>query len=86
MADRQEFKFVVDGLELSQSQQEQIGVAIQRAALSALRDVKADLESPVIVGHSSLRLNPGWRGLVLLNGRLGEGFAQKIDEIGFLTP
>ncbi len=29
MADRQEFKFVVDGLELDERQQEQIAVAIQ---------------------------------------------------------
>jgi len=86
MADRQEFTFVVDGLELSERQKEQIGLAIQKAALNALTEVRADLETPVIIGHGSFKLNPEWRGLWLLNGRLGDEYGQKFQDAGFTAP
>jgi hypothetical protein len=77
----QEFRFVVDGLELSADQSERIGAAIQKAGLEALAAAKVNLTSPLVVGHSSLRLNPEWRGLWVLDGELAGELGPRLEEV-----
>lgn len=84
MADRAEFKFVLDGIELSQDQHEHIALAIQRAALEAISGMRGKLVSPVVLGHGSLKLNPEWRGIYVINGPLADELGPRIEEIGFL--
>ncbi len=80
MADRQEFKFVIDGLELSDDQRERIGSAIQRAGLQALTEAKVKLDSPVLVGHTGLKLRKEWLGIWVLNGDLGARLGPQIED------
>ncbi len=84
MADRHEFRFVVDGLALTNAQKERIALAVQSAALEAIAAAGAKLDSPVMVGHANLKLRPEWYGLWVLNGELGAELGAKIQEMGFL--
>lgn len=45
MADRHEFRFVVDGLALTNAQKERIALAVQSAALEAIAAAGAKLDS-----------------------------------------
>lgn len=84
MAARSEFRFVVDGVDLSQDQKVQIASAIQRAGLDALGGAAAaKLVNPVAVGHINPRLRPEWYGLWVIDGPFGEEVGGKINEIGF---
>ena len=83
MADRSEFRFVVDGLALDDRQRERIGMAVQAAGLQALASVGAELDSPVFVGHANLKLNPEWYGLWVVNGELANEVGAKIEGMGF---
>ncbi|HEX5543592.1 MAG TPA: hypothetical protein VFX60_18915 [Micromonospora sp.] len=80
---RSEFRFVIDGVDLSDEQKKIIGTAIQQAGLTALRTVNAKLESPVMVGHLIPELRPEWYGLLIGDGKFGRELAERINDIGF---
>ncbi|MBM0236504.1 hypothetical protein JNW88_03845 [Micromonospora sp. ATA32] len=80
---RSEFRFVVDGVDLTTEQQNLIAGEIQKAGLSALSTAGAKLANPLALGHSNLKLRPEWRGLWVLDGLGAEDLGQKINDIGF---
>ncbi|WP_372727120.1 hypothetical protein [Nocardioides sp.] len=81
MEGRADFRFVVDGVELSNAQRAKIGSAIQRAGLQALTDAKVEMESPVLFGQNHLKLNPEWYGIWVLTGDLADRFGPRIEEV-----
>lgn len=84
MSDRSEFRFVVDGVALSQEQKVQIATAVQQAGLAALNSaVSAKLVNPVTVGHINPWLRPEWYGLWVLDGPDAVELGTKINDIGF---
>lgn len=83
---RSEFRFVIDGVELTEDQKMVIGTAIQQAGLAALRQAEARLINPVTVGHLNKYLRPEWYGLWLGDGPFGEELGQQINDLGFYTP
>ena len=76
---RHEFRVVLDGLELDDGQRELVAVAVQKAALEALASASVATKSPLIVGHGSLRLDPGWRGIWVLDGESAEELGRGIQ-------
>ncbi|MFC0508254.1 hypothetical protein [Micromonospora costi] len=80
---RSEFRFVVDGVELSREQESLIAGEIQKAGLKALATAGAQLTNPLSVGHANLKLRPEWRGLWVLDGPFADDLGQKINDIGF---
>ncbi|WP_320065008.1 hypothetical protein [Micromonospora sp. RTGN7] len=80
---RSEFRFVVDGVDLTADQQSLISREIQKAGLNALSVANAKLSNPLTVGHGNIRLRPEWYGLWVLNGPLADELGQKINDIGF---
>src|SRR6186713_1928786 len=59
---RQEFRFVIDGPELTSEQRDRIGSAVQRAGLESLTHAKVDLESPIVIGTTGIKFRPEWIG------------------------
>ncbi|MGC4894643.1 hypothetical protein [Micromonospora sp. DT31] len=80
---RNEFRFVVDGVDLSIEQQTLIATEIQKAGLAALRTADAKLVSPLTLGHRNLKLRPEWNGLWVIDGPLAEELGQRINDFGF---
>jgi hypothetical protein len=80
---RNEFRFVVDGVDLTPEQQTLISREIQQAGLNALSAADARLSNPLTLGHTNLKLRPEWYGLWVLDGALAEDLGQKINDIGF---
>ncbi|KAB1904453.1 hypothetical protein [Micromonospora sp. AMSO31t] len=80
---RNEFRFVVDGVDLTPDQQTLIAGEIQKAGLAALRTANARLTNPLTVGHGNLKLRPEWYGLWVLDGPFAQDLGQKINDIGF---
>ncbi|SCG61142.1 hypothetical protein [Micromonospora humi] len=80
---RNEFRFVVDGVDLTADQQTLIAGEIQKAGLAALRTANAKLVNPLTLGHGNIRLRPEWYGLWVLDGQLAQDLGQKINDIGF---
>ncbi|WP_434743029.1 hypothetical protein [Micromonospora sp. SH-82] len=80
---RSEFRFVVDGVDLTPEQQTHISNEIQKAGLNALTVAGAKLSAPVTVGHTNPKLRPEWYGLWVIDGPLGAELGQKINDIGF---
>ena len=83
MAARSEFRFVVDGVDLSDAQKIGIAHAIQKAGLAALGDSAARLVNPLTVGHINPRLRPEWLGIWVIDGPFGDEIGNKINDIGF---
>ncbi|MBC8989405.1 MULTISPECIES: hypothetical protein [Micromonospora] len=80
---RNEFRFVVDGVDLSAEQQTLIAAEIQKAGLAALRTADAKLTNPLTVGHGNIKLRPEWYGLWVIDGPFAQDLGQKINDIGF---
>ncbi|WP_433531687.1 hypothetical protein ACQPYA_06240 [Micromonospora sp. CA-263727] len=80
---RHEFRFVVDGVDLTSEQQSQIAAEIQKAGLAALSVAGAKLTTPLALGHANLRLRPEWYGLWVIDGPFAQDLGQKINDIGF---
>lgn len=80
---RNEFRFVVDGVDLTAEQQSLIAKEIQQAGLAALGTANARLSNPLTLGHGNLKLRPEWYGLWVLDGQLAQELGQKINDIGF---
>ncbi|GAB3391490.1 hypothetical protein RMN56_05840 [Micromonospora halotolerans] len=80
---RNEFRFVVDGVDLTPEQQTLIAGEIQKAGLAALGTANARLTNPLTVGHGNLKLRPEWYGLWVLDGPFAQDLGQKINDIGF---
>ncbi|MFI6328496.1 hypothetical protein ACIBBG_09420 [Micromonospora chersina] len=80
---RNEFRFVVDGVDLTPEQQTLIAGEIQKAGLAALGTANAKLTSPLTLGHGNLKLRPEWYGLWVLDGPFAQDLGQKINDIGF---
>ncbi|MFI2712080.1 hypothetical protein ACH495_18350 [Micromonospora sp. NPDC018662] len=80
---RNEFRFVVDGVDLTPDQQTLIAGEIQKAGLAALRTANAKLVNPLTLGHGNIKLRPEWYGLWVLDGVLAQDLGQKINDIGF---
>jgi hypothetical protein len=80
---KHEFRFVVDGVDLSDAQRIQIGEAIQKAGLGALESVQARMVNPVMVGHINPKLRPEWIGIWVIDGPFGDEIGNKINDIGF---
>lgn len=80
---RSEFRFVVDGVDLTTEQESLISREIQKAGLAALATANAKLTNPLTVGHGNIRLRPEWRGLWVLDGVSADELGQKINDIGF---
>ena len=81
---RQEFRIVLDGVELSDGQHEKVAAAVQKAAFEALAASSVRLQNPVFVGHGSLKYRPEWRGIWILDGPLADRLAPQLEEIGFM--
>jgi hypothetical protein len=79
---RVEFRVVLDGVNLDERQRERIAVEVQRAAIEALL-TKVEMQSPVLVGHASLRLQPEWYGIWVLDGPRALDLGGKLDDLGF---
>ncbi|MFE9958082.1 hypothetical protein [Micromonospora sp. NPDC005299] len=80
---RNEFRFVVDGVDLTPEQQTLIAGEIQKAGLAALGTANARLTNPLTLGHGNLKLRPEWYGLWVLDGPFAQDLGQKINDIGF---
>ncbi|MEU5525534.1 hypothetical protein ABZ744_01170 [Micromonospora chersina] len=80
---RNEFRFVVDGVDLTPEQQTLIASEIQKAGLAALGTANAKLTNPLTLGHGNLKLRPEWYGLWVLDGPFAQDLGQKINDIGF---
>ncbi|MEU2170042.1 hypothetical protein ACH47V_05785 [Micromonospora chersina] len=80
---RNEFRFVVDGVDLTPEQQTLIAGEIQKAGLAALGTANAKLTNPLTLGHGNLKLRPEWYGLWVLDGAFAQDLGQKINDIGF---
>ncbi|MEU0154380.1 MULTISPECIES: hypothetical protein [Micromonospora] len=80
---RNEFRFVVDGVDLTPEQQTLIAGEIQKAGLAALGTANAKLSNPLTLGHGNLKLRPEWYGLWVLDGPFAQDLGQKINDIGF---
>ncbi|MGW0434488.1 hypothetical protein ACWDV4_18350 [Micromonospora sp. NPDC003197] len=80
---KNEFRFVVDGVELDEVQKARIAGEIQKAGLDALHTVQARLDSPVTVGHGNIKLRPEWHGLWVLSGDRARDIGAKINDLGF---
>lgn len=80
---RSEFRFVVDGIDLDETQKAQVAAEIQKAGLNALSTVSAKLVAPVTVGHASIKLRPEWYGLWVLDNGPAADLGTKINDIGF---
>jgi hypothetical protein len=80
---KHEFRFVVDGVELDDSQKARIAGEIQKAGLGALESVQVRMTNPVMVGHINPKLRPEWYGIWVLDGPFGDEIGHKINDIGF---
>ncbi|MET8909167.1 hypothetical protein [Micromonospora sp. NPDC004551] len=80
---RNEFRFVVDGVDLTPEQQTLIAGEIQKAGLAALGTANAKLTNPLTLGHGNIKLRPEWYGLWVLDGPFAQDLGQKINDIGF---
>ncbi|KAB1156475.1 hypothetical protein ACLQ20_00750 [Micromonospora sp. DT46] len=80
---RSEFRFVVDGVDLTVEQQSLIASEIQKAGLNALTTAGKRLTNPLAVGHANIKLRPEWYGLWVIDGPFAEELGQKINDIGF---
>ncbi|ATO14800.1 hypothetical protein CO540_14000 [Micromonospora sp. WMMA2032] len=80
---RNEFRFVVDGVDLTPDQQTLIAGEIQKAGLAALGTANAKLTNPLTLGHGNIKLRPEWYGLWVLDGPFAQDLGQKINDIGF---
>jgi hypothetical protein len=80
---RHDFRFVVDGVDLSEDQRTRIAAEIQKAGLAALSTVNARLSRPVTVGHGNPWLRPEWYGIWVIDGPFADEVGQKINDIGF---
>jgi hypothetical protein len=82
VATRQEFRFVISGLELPEEQQQKVAGAIYRAAVGALAglDLKGDTAS-IFVGKTG-RFDFDWRGGLVGPVDIFEGGLDRIREIG----
>ncbi|WBB70735.1 hypothetical protein [Micromonospora sp. WMMD812] len=80
---RSEFRFVVDGVELTTEQQSLIAGEIQKAGLNALAVAGTRLTNPLSVGHANLKLRPEWYGLWVLDGPFADDLGKRINDIGF---
>jgi hypothetical protein len=83
---RHEFRVVLDGVELDAAQRERVTIAVQKAALEALSSAQVPVESSMVLGHGSLTLNPGWRGLWVLNGPAADRLGRQVQDLGFMGP
>ncbi len=81
MSGRQEFRFVIDGPELTSEQRDRIGMAIQKAGLHALSEARVDLESPVLIGQLGIKFRPEWLGLWVLDREIAGELAPKFEEV-----
>ncbi|MGC4786799.1 hypothetical protein ACLQ22_02975 [Micromonospora sp. DT178] len=80
---RSEFRFVVDGVDLTTEQQSLIASEIQKAGLNALSVSGSRLTTPLAVGHANLKLRPEWYGMWVIDGPFAQELGQKINDIGF---
>ncbi|MER5703672.1 MULTISPECIES: hypothetical protein [Micromonospora] len=80
---RSEFRFVVDGVDLTADQQSLISREIQKAGLNALSVAGSKLTNPLTVGHGNIKLRPEWYGLWVINGPFADEIGQKINDLGF---
>ncbi|MEU4380305.1 hypothetical protein [Micromonospora echinofusca] len=80
---RSEFRFVVDGVDLTTEEQSLIASEIQKAGLNALTAAGKRLTNPLAVGHANIKLRPEWYGMWVIDGPFAEELGQKINDIGF---
>ena len=78
---RQEFRFVIDGPDLSSEQRDRIGASIQKAGLHALAEAKVDLESPVLIGQTGIKFRPEWLGLWVLDRDIAAEFGPQLEKV-----
>jgi hypothetical protein len=78
---RQEFRFVIDGPELTSEQRDRIGSAVQRAGLESLTHAKVDLESPIVIGTTGIKFRPEWIGLWVLDRDIAGEIGPQIDKV-----
>ena len=77
---RADFRFVVDGLELSAEQHGQIANAIQEAGMKAL--AKLDLDQPIAaIDLGGLLRDIEWKGRYALVGAGAEELAAKLSQM-----
>jgi len=75
---RADFRFVVDGLELSAEQHGQIASAVQEAGMRAL--AKLDLDQPIAaIDLGGVLRGIEWRGRYALVGEAAEELAAKLS-------
>ncbi|MFH0522186.1 hypothetical protein ACHBTE_34135 [Streptomyces sp. M41] len=79
---KHEFRVVLDGIELSDQQRNQISLAVQKAALEALAKVNPRSPGPLIVGHTHPRLRPEWLGIWVIDGARGLELGEQIEQLG----
>ncbi|SCF34238.1 hypothetical protein GA0074695_5828 [Micromonospora viridifaciens] len=80
---RSEFRFVVDGVELTAEQESLISREIQKAGLAALTTANAKLTNPLTLGHDIIELRPEWRGLWLIDGPYARELGERINDFAF---
>ncbi|WP_027345915.1 hypothetical protein [Hamadaea tsunoensis] len=81
---RQQFTFVVDGVDLTDDQKVRIANEIQKAGLAALATASVKLLRPVTVGHANWPgLRPEWYGLWVLDGPRADQVGAQINNLGF---
>ncbi|MBB5868346.1 hypothetical protein F4553_001725 [Allocatelliglobosispora scoriae] len=81
---RHDFRFVVDGVDLTEAQRVRIANEIQKAGLAALQNASVNLLRPITVGHANWPvLRPEWYGLWVIDGPRADQVGQQINAIGF---
>ena len=80
---KSEFRFVVDGVDLTEGQKSIIAAEIQKAGLLALQNSQAEPLNAVALGHHNLKLRPEWLGLWVFGGGRADEIGQKVNDIGF---
>lgn len=83
MSDRNEFRFVIDGITLDEKQHNAIALAVQQAGIEALSSLQVELKDPVFLGHAGLQRLPEWRGYVVVDGIKAAKISSVIEELGY---
>src|SRR3954447_21457571 len=78
-SNRHEFRFIIDDIELSAEQREQIARQVQEAGMRALTSIGMQVHTVAVdIGSIGDRLQ--WRGKYLLAGELAHEFAAKVTQ------
>ncbi|MEU8260486.1 hypothetical protein AB0C02_07680 [Micromonospora sp. NPDC048999] len=80
---RIEFRFVVDGVELSDEQRALVSREVQKAGLAALTTANAKLKNALTLGHDIPGIRPEWQGLWVIDGGPARELAEKINDSAF---